>query len=212
MDIFQDLRDELQPFHEYWLDMFDKKRMSLVADLTAKFTHFGKLCSELFSPTIKTNKKSSNITEDLGVIVAQAILDGLQDTRKATSKYLSSSQSAFCWGNTSYEDHISGLHKMAVNDPAERSFGALTGQLQCFGRIGITHAAGFSQVRTHGDMSRGFETSSSNKKNKSNTVGFLYTLPDDLRNSLIMMALEYSPEIRKRDQELLDNQRDVKRR
>ena len=25
--------------------------------------------------------------------------------------------------------------KMAVNDPTERSFGALTGQPQCFGRI-----------------------------------------------------------------------------
>ena len=100
---------------------------------------------------------------------------------------------------------------MAVNDSAERSFGALTGQLQCFGRIGLTNAAGVSQVRTNGDVSRGFETSSSNKKNKSNTVGFFHTLPDDLRKSLIIMALEYSPETRKRDQESLDNQRAVKR-
>ena len=66
-------------------------------------------------------------------------------------------------------------------------------------------------MRTNGDLSRGFETSSSNKKIKSNTVGFFHTLPDDLRKSLIIMAMEYSPETRKRDQEFLDNQCAVKR-
>ena len=78
---------------------------------------------------------------------------------------------------------------MAVNDPAERSFGALTGQLQCFGRIGLTNAAGVSQVRTNGDLSRGFEISSSKKVNKSNTNGFFHSLPDNLRKSIIIMAL-----------------------
>ena len=101
--------------------------------------------------------------------------------------------------------------KMAVNDPAERSFGALTGQLQCFGHIGLTNSAGVSQVRTNGDLSRGFETSISKKKNKSNTNGFFHTLTNDLRKSLIIMALEYSPETRKRYQGLLDNYRAAKR-
>ena len=66
-------------------------------------------------------------------------------------------------------------------------------------------------MRTNGDLSRGFETSSSNKEDKSNTVGCSHTLLDDLRKSSIIMAMQYSPETRKRDQELLDNQRAVKR-
>ena len=32
VDIFKELRDKLQPFHEYWVFMFNKKRMSLVAN------------------------------------------------------------------------------------------------------------------------------------------------------------------------------------
>ena len=78
LDRFKDLRDELKLFYEYWLHIFDKKRISLVADLNSKVVHFGKLRNELFSPDIETNQESSNITEDLGVIVAQAILNELQ--------------------------------------------------------------------------------------------------------------------------------------
>ena len=100
---------------------------------------------------------------------------------------------------------------MAVNDPAERSFGALTGQLQSFGRISLTNAAGVSQVRTNGDLSRGFETSSSNKKTKTIRKGFFHTLPEELRNSLIIMALEYSPEAKRVDLILLSKQRAAKR-
>ena len=100
---------------------------------------------------------------------------------------------------------------MTVNDPVERSFGALTGQLQCFGRIGLKNSAGVSQVRTHGDFSRGFETSSSKKNNKLNTNGFYHTLPDDLHKYLIIIALEYSLETIKRHQGLLDDQRTAKR-
>ena len=100
---------------------------------------------------------------------------------------------------------------MAVNYLTERSFGALTSQLRYFGRIGLTNIVGVSQVRINGDLSRGFDTSSSKKKNKPNTNDFFHTPPDDFRKPLIIMALKYSPETRKRDQELLDNQRVAKR-
>jgi len=69
--------------------MFDKKRTSLVADTNSKVVHFCKLRCELFSPIILTNEESSTIADELGVIVANALLVELQDTRKATSKYLS---------------------------------------------------------------------------------------------------------------------------
>ena len=64
--------------------------MSLVADTNSKVAHFYKLRRELFSPIIITNEESSTITEELGVIATNALLVELQDTRKATSKYLSS--------------------------------------------------------------------------------------------------------------------------
>ena len=208
--IFKELREELKPFQEYWLHMFDNKRMAVIDDSSTKVTHFSIVCNELFEPTTQTNIDSSTITKYLAVAAANALLEELRDTRKATSKYLSSSQSEFCWGGITPKNHTAGLNKMAVNDPAERSFGALTGQLQSFGRIGLTNAAGVSQVRTNGDFKRGFEASSSNKRKHANKMGFFHTLPENLRTSLIIMAMEHSPVSRNSDRLLLSKQRDAK--
>ena len=83
--------------------MFDKKRMYLVADTNSKVVHFSKLGCELFSPAIITNKESSTTAVELGVIAVNTLLVELQDTRKATSTYLSSMQGEYCWGNTTSE-------------------------------------------------------------------------------------------------------------
>ena len=53
---------------------------------------------------------------------------------------------------------MTGLFKMAVNDPAERYFGATTGKLQYYGKIGLTKTGGVSKVRVNIDLSRGFDT------------------------------------------------------
>ena len=78
--------------------MFDNKRMSVIADSSTKVTHFSIVYNKLFEPSTQTNIDSSTITKDLAVVAANALLEELRDTRKATSKYLSSSQSEFCWG------------------------------------------------------------------------------------------------------------------
>ena len=75
----------------------------------------------------------------------------------------------------------------------------------------MTYAAGVSQVRTNGDLSRGFETSSLKKSNKVKKNGFFHTLPKELRNSLIIMAMEKSSETRKMDYISLKKQRLAKR-
>ena len=105
--------------------------------------------------------------------MVDALLVELQDTRKATATYISSCQGEYYWGNTTSEDCVAGLHKMAVNDPAERPVGALTGQLQSFGRIGLTYTVGVSQECINGDLSRGFETSSSNKSDRAKKAGVI---------------------------------------
>ena len=58
---------------------------------------------------------------------------------------------------------------MAVNYPTERYFSSITGQLQYYGKIGLTNYGGVSQVRVNGDLSRGFDTGC--KKQKYQTVG-----------------------------------------
>ena len=113
-------------------------------------------------------------------------------------------------GKITPKDHAADLYKIEINDPAEILFGALAGQLQSFGQIGLINAAGVSQVRTNEGFKRGFETSSSNKKNKTKNIGFFHTLPENPRTSLIIMVLEHSPQIRNADLLLLSKQRDVK--
>ena len=64
VDILKEFCDELQPFHEYWVHIFDKKIMSLVADLSSKIVHFGKLRSELSPLLLKKKQQSSSITKE----------------------------------------------------------------------------------------------------------------------------------------------------
>ena len=47
---------------------------------------------------------------------------------------------------------------MTVNDTNERSFGAMTGPLQYYGKIGLAGTGGVSQVRVKVHLSRGFDT------------------------------------------------------
>ncbi len=62
----------------------------------------------------------------MAVEVADCFLQELSDPNKATSDYLSTEDGVFSWGNTSDEEHLACLGKMATNDPAESPFAALT--------------------------------------------------------------------------------------
>ena len=66
--------------------------MSRVADRSSKVLRFGKLRSELLTPTLLTNIENSTIVTELSTIVTDVLLVELRDTIKVTSKYLSSSK------------------------------------------------------------------------------------------------------------------------
>ena len=40
--------------------------------------------------------------------------------------------------------------EMIVNDPSKRYFGAMSGLIQSYGKIGLNNAGGISQVRVNG--------------------------------------------------------------
>jgi hypothetical protein len=63
-------------------------------------------------------------------------------------------------------NRVAGMEKMALNNPAERSFGAMTCELQRYGRVGLTNVGGVRQVTINGDLSRGFNSSSSASKRR----------------------------------------------
>ena len=67
------------------------------------------------------------------VTAAKALLADIWDGKKATEEHMLSAGGRLCWDNTSNSEHASGLFKIAFNNPAERSFGTMTGQLQSYG-------------------------------------------------------------------------------
>ena len=63
-----------------------------------------------------------------------------------------------CWDSTYDADRAAGLFKMAFKDPSEICFGAMTGQIQSYGKIGMTNAGSVGQIRVNCDLSRVFDT------------------------------------------------------
>ena len=88
-----------------------------------------KLRQELFFPQSETNQSTSTLVIELGILCATSILNELRNPTKATAEHLSSMGGKFSWGDISNSIHLGGLGAMAVNDPAESSFGGTTRQI-----------------------------------------------------------------------------------
>ena len=70
--------------------------------------------------------------------------------------------------------------KMAVNDISEISFGTMTGQLQYYGKIGLTNDENVSQLRVNRKLLRGFDTVCKNKNTKQ-VEGIFHELSKEMR-------------------------------
>eukprot|EP00957_Ditylum_brightwellii_P184570 14057402-Ditylum_brightwellii.AAC.1 len=121
--------------------------MHLVERPSNKVSQISKLCDNLFSPGNDNNKRISPMMVDMGVTAEKMLVAELQNKNKATVEHLSSVKSKFSWSETSALHHIAGQDKMVVNVPAERSYGAMTTQLQCVGCIGLHNAGGVSHMQ-----------------------------------------------------------------
>ena len=78
--------------------------------------------------------------------------------KKATEEHLSNYGGRFFRDNTYNADHAADIFKMTVNDPAERYFFAMSGQLQYYCKIGLTNTRGINRVIVNGDLLHGFDT------------------------------------------------------
>ena len=69
------------------------------------------------------------------------------------------------------------------------SFGSMTGELKSYGKIGLTNAVGFSQVRVNDDLLRGFDTGCKNKNTKR-VERISHDISEEKRVSLVKMCIE----------------------
>ena len=123
-------------------------------------------------------------------LAAIAILDELRDKQKATHTFLRSMDGVNCWEKMSEEEKNFGVGKMAVNDPAESSFGGVTRQLQCHGRINLTSATGVDQCKRNNLFSRGFELKNKEVKDQGTRQGMFIGMKEEMKQSLIEVSME----------------------
>ena len=79
-------------------------------------------------------------------MAADAILQELQDPRKATYKYLRSSNTEYSFHHCSEEKRRAFLGKKATNNEYESTLGGTTSQIQRYSRVGIANAAAISEI------------------------------------------------------------------
>ena len=87
------------------------------------------LMAELFYLQRQVNIDTTEAVKLMACEIAQTILKELRDPNKATSDYLTSVDGKFSWSQTTDEEHVAFLGKMATNDSAESPFASLTRQL-----------------------------------------------------------------------------------
>ena len=211
--IFWELMEEMPPFRDFMTYMYESKSMATVGSSSTDRLPLNVLWDELFHPEADFNKDTDPTLFELAGVAAAALLEELRDESKATAEHLSSNAGRFCWELTTDEDHEQGLGKYAVNDPAESSFGGLTQQLQCFGRIALASAGGVAQARWNGDLKR--QRTARTAKGKASTSakdGIFHRLPVKMQASLLTMCMAALAETRVADQAALKAQREAKRR
>ena len=88
MDIFQEYREELPPFNEYWETLFKKKQMRVISRKDGrKVVHYARQVKNLFSPHREADKSMTDQVHELGLIAARTIIIELLDQNKSTYKY-----------------------------------------------------------------------------------------------------------------------------
>ena len=158
MLIFQVIMDDLPPFEKYWTHMFQNNSMPVVCECCSKVFPFARLLNEIFSTEDDTNKETSAMIGEIVVTKTKALLSEIWDEKHPRRSICQVLGAKLCWDHTSDANHAADLFKVAVNCSAERHFGTTIGQIQYYGKIGLTNDLGVSQVRLNSDLSRGFDT------------------------------------------------------
>jgi hypothetical protein len=170
----------------------------------SKVLPIDQLNAELFYPQRPENVETTETVQLMACEVAECIIKELRDPNKATSDYLSSVEGKFSWGQTTDDEHIACIGKMATNDAAESPFASLTLQLQSFGRVLGIHASAIGQARINGDFVRDFHNSIND--------GAYHRLSHQMRQSLMRFALSVAPAVRKAEKTALEKQQDAKKK
>ena len=171
-----------------------RRRCQLCKD-GCKVVHMARLQKELFSPTRQTNVKTKQLFHGLTKTLAKTICKEMLDESKATYKYTSKSNSNYSYKNCTLEMKTLMLGKKATNDEAESALGGTTANIQQFGQISISSAGAMSDTNQNKFLQQEFQPS--RKKSAAKHQGMLFGLSDEVRQAIVMVAMQDAPSTRK---------------
>ena len=135
----------------------------------------------------------------------------MEDTKKATWKYLSMSGSEYSFEHSTEERKKALLGCECTTDIVESGLGGCTQQIQKYGRINIKAAAATSDVGRNGYLRRIAKGKKKGKNVKKKGRGLFHQYSTQLQHCIVLMAMQDAPETRKLNTEELDKQRECKR-
>lgn len=213
MSIMWYWKKDLPPFEEYMTYMFEKKgkrtKYVVSPEVTgSKPVPLMAVRKEVFNPVDEDNIECTRFLHEIAVVAAEAWIKELLDPKKGTYRYMSDSNSPYCWKNVTEETkrHLMGVH--ATNDIAESSFAALTSQLESFGRGDLASLAGVSDLMQNGFMNR----PTKRKDIKNNSRGMFHLMPEGIQLSFAKAAVMHAPETKKTNNIGLQRLHKAKRR
>ena len=206
LQIWDDIASELTEFREYLDEMHENRMTKFIPESKHKTIPYKNLIAELFDPQDDDNRESTSMLEDVALIGIEAIRTELLDKKKATYKYLSISGSHFSYDHCPETTKTEMLGMMATNDHAESSFAGVTAQIQTYGRIGMHGAAAVSDMQRNKFLS-GPTTKKGIAKNER---GLFHELPEELRLTGTIMAMEDAPKTREHNSNAIDAQRKMR--
>jgi hypothetical protein len=202
MNIFEEYRNKLPPFKDYWELMYDKKQMKVVCHTDgSSVVHYKRIRNHLFHPTKKSDVETTEQVIELSRVATEALLRELLDEKKATYKYLSLSGSDYSAVHEKYESRQQALLGVtATNDEAESVLGGITSNVQRYGRIHLSSAGAVSDTKRNKLLSRG-----KGSKDGESSRGLFHELDDVIREAIVLVALKDAPKTRKRHSDELES-------
>lgn len=192
MTIFTELMEELPPLRDYWVLLFNDRKITVYNKNTAsKVCHLWQLRKELFEPQRQTNKDSDELVVEFAVPVFEAFLDELRNGKKATYKYLNESGSKYSWDNCPPRDHEQTKGCVATDDLAESALGGVTGGIEKAKSISKNSAAGVADAqRDHVFDRRERKVKAGNGEFVTKSRGMFHTFKDGIAECVVRVGIE----------------------
>ena len=193
------------------------KNVSNNNDYESKELPYDKLRHSLFYPSRADIIQTHNVCCEIAVEAAGAFLREFRDPSKATHNYLSSIDGKWSQSVISDEVRQSGFGKEASNSISESAHAASTYSLKTSGTIRLDSASGEGQTRANNDFGRGHDAlvkrgNKASGPQPEREFGQFFKLPAELQRSLITMAKQGAPNLRKRHDKALAAQKAEKLR